>query len=271
MLRRQSRQKIYLIVYLPTPIDYSLHTEYLSQYEIDIYLSSDKHTTINFIRENGEYRYIGSMEILRGKGFLAGRTFRVEPGALINYEDIEYPNPNLDIYASTKIRGVSPDQSGESSTTSDLELRIHVTGTLDEPVIATAEGSQFSTEELLTLLLLEDYEGTADAGSQVGGRMTSALSSLVSSEVGRIGARTLGVETFEIDPVYGDKFDPLGTQLTLGAYALPNLYIYGRSSLSVETGHELGFEYRLKRFLMMEGKADEGDLYQLFLNFYWDY
>lgn len=226
---------------------------------------------INFIRENGEYRYIGSLEILRGKGFLAGRTFRIEPGATINYEDIEYPNPNLDIYATTKIRGVAPDQSGESSTTSDLELRIHVTGTLDEPVIATAEGSQFSTEELLTLLVLEDYEGNADAGSQVGGRMTSALSSLVSSEVGRIGARTLGVETFEIDPVYGDKFDPLGTQLTLGAYALPNLYIYGRSSLSVETGHELGFEYRLKRFLMIEGRADEGDLYQLFLNFYWNY
>lgn len=52
MLRRQSRRKIYLIIYLPTPIEYALHTEYLSQYEIDIYLSSDKHSTINFIRDN---------------------------------------------------------------------------------------------------------------------------------------------------------------------------------------------------------------------------
>ncbi|UCD93862.1 MAG: translocation/assembly module TamB domain-containing protein, partial [Candidatus Zixiibacteriota bacterium] len=91
------------------------------------------------------------------------------------------------------------------------------------------------------------------------------------SQVGRIGSRTLGVETFEIDPVYGDKFDPLGTRLTLGFYTHPNLYIYGRSAISGEAGQGVGFEYRLKRFLLMEGKADEGDLYKLFLNFYWDY
>ncbi|PKK83792.1 MAG: hypothetical protein CVT49_06545 [candidate division Zixibacteria bacterium HGW-Zixibacteria-1] len=222
---------------------------------------------LNLIRENGIYRFIGSMEILRGNGFLAGRTFRVEPGGLISYEDIEYPNPMLDIYATTKIRGMAPDQSGEASTTTDLELRIHVTGTLDEPNIATAEGSQFSTEELLTLLVLDDNQQNPDVGS-----VSSTAFGFMSSQFGRIGAKTLGVETFEIDPVYGDKVTPLGTKLTLGAYALPNLYIYGSQYLSDNPGLiGAGFEYRLKRFLLLEGRGDEGDLYQLFLNFYWDY
>jgi len=229
---------------------------------------------LNLIREDGEYRYIGSMEILRGKGYLTGRTFRVEPGALISYEDIEYPNPRLDIYATTKIRGVTPNPTGESAPSSDMDLRIHVSGTLDEPIVASAEGSQFSTEELLTLLVLEDFQGQADAGEQVrevGQRALSVATSLLSTEFGRFGARTLGVETFEIDPVYGDKFEPLGTQFTIGKYWTPDIYTYVRSDVLMESGRGAGFEYRLRKFLMLEGQADEGDLYQLFLNFYWDY
>jgi len=228
---------------------------------------------LNFIREKGRYRYIGSMEILRGKGFWADRTFRIEPGGMINYQDIEFPNPTLDIYASAKIRGSSPNQVGGTERT-NVDLRVHVTGTLDEPIISTDEGSQFSTEEILPLLLL-DYSQSdtteTGTGTLVSDRLTAGLSSFVSSQVGKIGSRTLGVETFEIDPVYGDKLDPLGTRLTLGLYTHPNLYIYGRSSISGESGQELGFEYRLRRFLLMEGRADEGNLYRLFLNFYWDY
>jgi hypothetical protein len=228
---------------------------------------------LNFIRESGRYRYIGSMEILRGNGYWADRTFRIEPGGRITYDDIEYPNPKLDIYASTKIRVQSVNQARETEA-ENLDLRVQITGTLDEPIISAAEGSQFTTEDILPLILF-NYDRTASGdvatGDLVGDRLTAGLSGYVSSQVGRIGSRTLGVETFEIDPVYGDKFDPLGTRLTLGFYTHPNLYIYGRSAISGEAGQGVGFEYRLKRFLLMEGKADEGDLYQLFLNFYWDY
>jgi autotransporter translocation and assembly factor TamB len=234
---------------------------------------------LNFIRDKGKYRYIGSLDILRGKGFLAGRVFRIETGGSINYEDIEYPNPRLDIYASTKIRGAAP--KGESSSgSSSYDLRVHVTGTLDEPIISAAESEggspQFSTEEIIPLIFT-DYYGDGEAygnltSSQgVGGRLTSGLSGFLSGQVSQIGSRTLGVETFEIDPVYGDKFDPLGTKLTLGFYTHPNLYIYGRSAISGTAGQEVGFEYRLKRFLLVEGSRDEENLYHLLLNFYWDY
>jgi hypothetical protein len=229
--------------------------------------------SLNFIRENDRFRYIGTMQILRGKAFLPGRTFRIEPGATISYEDIDYPNPRLDIFATTKIRGTSPDQFGGIES-SNLDLRIHVTGTLDMPYISVAPGSPFSNEDLLTLLLL-DYDPSdttrTRAGDPVGRQLTSGISSFLGSQIGRIGSRTLGVETLEIDPVYSDKFDPLGTKLTLGFYTHPNLYIYGRSSISGHAGQEVGFEYRMKRFLLIEARRDEDNLYHLNLNYFRDY
>jgi len=229
---------------------------------------------INFIREKGVYRYIGSLEILRGKGFLADRTFRIETGSTISYEDIEYPNPRLDIYAVTQIRGSATSQTGQNEV-SNFDLRVHVTGTLDEPVISAAEGSQFSTEEIIPLIFTNYYqssgEGSRGTSERVSDRITSGLSGYLSTQFTQIGSRSLGVETFEIDPVYGDKFDPLGTRLTVGFYTHPNLYIYGRSAISGVAGQEVGFEYRLKRNLLLEGRRDDEDLYHLILNLYWDY
>lgn len=229
---------------------------------------------INFIREKGVYRYIGSLEILRGKGFLADRTFRIETGSTISYEDIEYPNPRLDIYAVTQIRGSATSQTGQNEV-SNFDLRVHVTGTLDEPIISAAEGSQFSTEEIIPLIFTNYYqssgEGSLGTSERVSDRITSGLSGYLSTQFTQIGSRSLGVETFEIDPVYGDKFDPLGTRLTVGFYTHPNLYIYGRSAISGVAGQEVGFEYRLKRNLLLEGRRDDEDLYHLILNLYWDY
>jgi hypothetical protein len=79
------------------------------------------------------------------------------------------------------------------------------------------------------------------------------------------------VETFEIDPGYGQEFDPMETRVTLGFYTHPDLYVYGRSSLSMRSGREVGFEYRLEEFLIMEGEVDENNLYRLFFNFHWEY
>ncbi|MCX6828536.1 MAG: translocation/assembly module TamB domain-containing protein [candidate division Zixibacteria bacterium] len=230
---------------------------------------------LNFIREKGNYRYIGTLEILRGKGFMADRVFRIEPGGTINYEDIEYPNPRLDIYASTKIRGAATSQSGATTEAPTYDLRVHITGTLEEPIISAAEGSgggpQFTNEEIIPLIFTDYYQAGSNKLKAGTDRLTTGISGFLSGQMAQIGSRTLGVETFEIDPVYGDKFNPLGTRLTVGFYTHPNLYIYGRSSISGVAGQEVGFEYRLKRFLLVEGRRDQENLYHLLLNFYWDY
>jgi hypothetical protein len=79
------------------------------------------------------------------------------------------------------------------------------------------------------------------------------------------------VETFEFDPLYSGKFDPLKSRVTLGKYATPGLYVYGRTSLSGTTGRELGFEYRFNKSFLVEGRRDEEDLYHLNLKLHWEF
>ncbi len=242
--------------------------------EIDAELAG----TLNFLRTNNNYRYIGQLEILRGKGYLADRTFRIEPGGTITYDDIEYPNPKLDIYATTKVRGISEetDQFGQPRTRS-YDLCIHITETMDNPEINPCDESQFTREEILALIFTNYYAGANGYGSSesvIGDRLGTFASGFLGLQASQIGTRTLsniGVETFEIDPVYGDKFEPLGTKVGLGFSVHPNLYVYGRSTISSTEGQEIGFEYRLKRFLLVEGRKDDKELYHLLLNFYWDY
>lgn len=238
--------------------------------DIDAELSGN----MNFIRENGKWRYLGLLEILRGKGYMAGRTWRLEPGRNISFDDIEYPNPRLDILATTKIRGISTSNIGEEPTTESFDLTVRITGTLDEPIIEAAEGSRLSTEQMLPVIFTNYYQednGAERPSSWFQDRFFSATADYLSTQMTKIGSRSLGVETFEIDPVYGDKYDPLGTRVTVGFYTNPNLYIYGRSALSGTSGQQVGFEYRIKRFMLLEGRADENDLYRLFVNFYWEY
>lgn len=238
--------------------------------DIDAELSGN----LNFIREDGNWRFLGSLEILRGKGFMAGRTFRIEPGGIISYEDIEFPNPRLDILASTKIRGTSSSNLGNEPTSQTFDLPVRITGTLDEPIIEAAEGSRLSTEQMIPVLFTNYYQdenGAERPSSWFQDRITSVTADYLSAQMTKIGSRSLGVETFEIDPVYGDKYNPLGTRVTVGFYTNPNLYIYGRTALSGTSGQQVGFEYRLKRFMLLEGRADENDLYRLFVNFYWEY
>ncbi|MEW6049963.1 MAG: translocation/assembly module TamB domain-containing protein [Candidatus Zixiibacteriota bacterium] len=226
--------------------------------------------TINLIRESGAYRFIGEMEILRGKGFLFDKTFRIENGSRVIFDDIAKLNPTLDITACTRIPGVNRpnDESREP-----IDLCLHITGTLETPEFNTlSEG--LSREDIVPLLLANySSSDTASAGglSQVEERLTG----LVSAQVSQLGTRQLsrlGVETFEIDPTYNrGQLDPLKSQVTLGFYTAPSLYVYGRSALSGGTGQEVGFEYRLNRSVRIEGLRDEDELYHLSLNWHLEF
>ncbi len=250
--------------------DLNINAEFVSNVwvkndDIDAEIASNG--PINMTREQGVYNFIGELEILRGSAYRAGRSFRFEPGGIIFYEDIEYPNPRLDILATTRIRLGQVDQTTGDVQFESHELAVNIGGTLDEPLITAAEGSGFNTEDLATLLLTGTaVENQAGEGfdTQLLERGVYALGDLASSQASRI----VGVETIEIDPYIGDKFNP---RFTLGKYANQNLYLYGRVGLSREANQEVGFEYRLEKFMLLEGRLNEQNLYNLLLNFYWEY
>ncbi|MCP4685578.1 MAG: hypothetical protein GY867_09025, partial [bacterium] len=118
--------------------DLNLNIDILSNYwiknrDIDAEFSG----FMNLIREDGQYRFVGELEILKGRGFLFEKTFRIQPNSRVTFEDIEYPNPRLDIVATTRIP-VS-GFAGEEER-SEVELSIHVGGTLEKPEFGVEQG-----------------------------------------------------------------------------------------------------------------------------------
>jgi len=227
---------------------------------------------INLTREDRVLRFIGEMEILRGRGFLFDKTFELEPGGLVVFDGNEAPNPRLDLIGRTRVAGVSQSPfDNEELVREQIELCIRVTGTLDAPDINPCEGSQLSRDDIVPLIVANYY--TSDSVTATG-RLEQSISGIVGSTISRIGSRglnKLGVETFEIDPYYEGEFDPLKARVLVGFYTAPNLYVYGRSALSFESLQEVGFEYRFNKNFLMEGRSDEDQLYRLSLKLHWEF
>ena len=236
--------------------------------DIDAELSGQ----LNLVRESGIYRFIGEMEFLRGSGFLFDKNLRIDQGSKVIFEGNEELNPQLDIIGRTRIMGESQSPNdGQEATREEIELCVHVIGTLDTPEINPCAESQLSHEEIIPLLVANYY--TSDSVTATG-RLEERISGLVGSQISQIGSRSLnrlGVETFEIDPYYEGQFDPLKARVTVGFYTAPNLYIYGSSALSFENLQEVGFDYRFSKNMLLEGRSDEDLLYRLALKLHWEF
>lgn len=230
--------------------------------------------SVNIIRENGIYKYLGVLEVIRGKLYILDRIYTIEPGGSIVYDNIDEPDPKLDLNILTRIRTYAKFSDFESEESYSRELKLHVGGTLNNPIITSVGDSPISTERILPTLFtgIQPAESDTLKGESVGAdRITSGLGGILASQFSRLGTRSLGVETFELSPETGKGFDPLATRLTIGAYTLPNLYIFGSSAFDVERGQEVGLEYRLGRHYLFEGRRDEKNLYHFNFKFFWEY
>ena len=217
---------------------------------------------LNVIRERGKYRFIGELEILRGKGYLFDKTFRfVSDSARVIFEDIEHFNPRLDLWATSRI----PVSRSAEEERSYQDLKVHVTGTLESPEYSFyEEGSDVALSySAIVPLIVANYYGDETGGS----KFEERVSSLIASQVSQLGTRHLGVETFEINPAYEGNLDLGQTRVAVGLYTGTSLYLWGSSEVTSSSQAKAGFEYRLSRGLMLEGYRDadrvEGESYHL--------
>jgi len=229
--------------------------------------------SINILRKSGVYNFLGTLEVIRGNYFFFDKNFRIEPGGEIVYDNIEEPDPKLNLTISTRIRTPNRFSDFESEINYSYDLVLAVTGTLTNPIITGAGDTPISSENILPALLA-DYRPDLDSlgGNPVlSDRITVGGVGLLATQFSRLGTRTLGVETFEIYPTGTKGFDPLSTRLTIGAYTLPNLYVFGSSYFDIEKGQEVGVEYRLGRHYFFEGRRDEANLYHFNFRLNWEY
>ena len=255
--------------------DLNLNMDILSNYWIkNDAIDAEFAGHINLLRERGGYRFVGEMEVLRGRGFLFDKTFQIEPGSRVIFEGDESLNARLDLTGTTHIAVVSQSPlEDEGSAQGQIKVGIHVTGTLETPEIGLVEDSDLELEkdDILPLIVANYY--SSDDRSSAGG-FEERITGVIGSQITQIGSKRLsrlGVETFEIDPYYQGEFDPLKARVTVGFYTASNLYVYGRSALSLQSGQEVGFEYRFNKSFLLDGRADEDGLYRLSLKLHWDF
>ena len=225
---------------------------------------------INMIRSDGSYSFIGEIEVIRGRGFFFDKTFTLEPGGTVTFEGGDSLNPRLDLTGYTRITSYNP----LDSTSEQRNLGVHITGTLDYPEINPTEDSEVLGEDLLSEIAGSSYTTSTTSSFGTFEQRASGIVATQFSQIGSKQLRKLGVETFEVDPgFYEGSFDIAKTKFTVGFYSPfdPNLYVYGRSALGSSSGQELGFEYRLYKKFLLEGRRDEEELYHVNLKLHWEF
>lgn len=230
---------------------------------------------INIIRNEGRSSFIGELEVVRGRGYLFDKIFTLEPGGTVTFEGGDSLNPRLDLVGSTRITVYLPEEPGGDGgpRTEQRLLELRISGTLDYPEINQTENSEVADNEFLPLLTGTSFGGES---GETYGSFENRLSNIVATQMSQIGSRQLrqlGVETFEVNPVYYQgQLDLSRTRFTLGFSPLdPNLYVYGRSALTSTSNQEIGFEYRFNKRVLLEGRRDEEELYHLNLKLHWEY
>ena len=254
--------------------NYNIHVTipqnmWIKNEDADVELKGD----LILLKEERLKNFLGTLETVRGKFYLMSlnRTFTIQPGGTIVFENIEEFNPHIDIRMTTMVR----------DSTGVRDVCMQLTRTLKDPNIDVCPGSDLTIDEVLVLLnpigidLFEsEPSDTGEVGrrSSIGDRLTVGATGIAVSQVSRIISRRLGVETFEINASsFGRNFNPLKTELTIGFYTTPRLYIYGTGQISFGKTEELGFDYRLSRHVFISGNRDRDNLFHLNLNLNWEF
>jgi autotransporter translocation and assembly factor TamB len=212
---------------------------------------------VRVIRQEGQWNYLGTLEPLRGSYYLYGRKFRNLRGS-ITFDDVHEVDPTLDLEADVNLPIADSSHSTDGSVLSYQEVTVKVQGRLSEPQIippAWLGESNF----IRALYPLDNPESAAEGAA-----------GFVTGEIERLGTRTLGVETFELRPSETGRYDWADARLRIGTYLLPDIYVYGGTGFDPSQGTEVGFEYRLKNWLRLQGHRSFDNLYQFDINLKWE-
>lgn len=242
--------------------DWELSIDMPSNYWIhNDQIETEMSAVLQLIRERGLVRIIGTAEIIRGKVYLWDKVGRITRGEII-FDDPDKPDPRLDLDVVFRIQQPRITDAGPGASSEVVLLKLHVGGRASEPTVEPEP--PYTTQDAM-LLLTANVTGTT-TGDPLGSRVRFAAEGLLFSELQRLMARKLGVETLEIE----SGVDPGDTRMLVGHYLSPHFYLYGSRSIAAG-GQEVGFEYRLSRRLFVEGIRDRNTFYRLNLHLNWDY
>ncbi|GEM_PF-3284769 len=232
--------------------------------DVNMIVDSDGELTV--LRQGTTDNYIGTLNITRGSYYLGDLNFRIESGSQLIFDNVELPDPTLNIKASARLR----TYSGEVSTQSSEQLELVITGTLSQPTINAASGSAYSNQDIVMLIVMNQPASGNLSTTPLQSRVQVGGLGLLSNLMGQRLSRTFGVEVFDLTPTYNDRNAISGATVSVGLYTLPNVYTYV-SSLSLDGKAEYGAEYRLGRHVYTAVSLDRDKLWNLTLNLKWEF
>ncbi len=224
---------------------------------------------LQVVRENARDNYFGTLNIVRGNMYIGDLNFRIQQGSYLSFDNIEEPDPQLFIDATWKVRNMA----GGLTSASYSEVPLQIRGTILRPTLGAASGSDYSDEDVATLILINQSasgQSSSQLGSDFQNRLQVGAAGYVFARTSQVLVRTFGLETFEITPVYNEKNNIEGAAISLGLYTLPNVYTYV-SSLSTDGRADYGAEYRLGRHVTVGGLYDRDRLWRLNLLLNWEF
>lgn len=222
---------------------------------------------LRVLRERGDWNYLGRLESLRGTYTFVGRRFRNLRGDIL-FDDVHRVDPQLNLEADINLP-YSGRQNGSIRSSSLREITVRVEGRLSNPrIIPPAWLGEHNLIQALTVGATED-----GGGLDVGESAKLGAAGLLANELEIIGGGFLqplniGVEIFEPRPSETGSYDPFDTRLRISKHLHPDILVYGASRVdfNLAKGTELGFEYRLKNWLSLQGNRDFDNLYNFDLN-----
>jgi len=238
-------------------------------------LEAEFRSKLNIRRRLGSYQILGDLEAIRGNAFIYGNRFDIVSGKM-NFDNIAKIDPQLDF--KTQIRTVYSER--EEFARGERTYYVYITGTLSAPqlnfaVDGGASQREMSQQEILESIALNRplYEDTAEVSynQALGEKAQGIFSGYLTKYFEDQAARTLGVETFSIRPPASHGLDLGETEVTVGQYVSPNVYLRYSRRLSLTSAQEIAAEYRLSHRLSLEGKYDRDRFFHFDLSMNWEF
>jgi autotransporter translocation and assembly factor TamB len=238
-------------------------------------LNAEFRSKLNVRRQLGQYQILGELEAIRGSAFIYGNRFDIVSGKM-NFDNITKIDPQLDF--ETEIRTYYSGR--EEFSQGERTYSVYITGTLSAPQLGFAVGGDGSQREMSQQEVLESIAlnrspsgDTAQVSynQALGDRAQGIFSGYLTKYFEAQAATALGVETFSIRTPTDHGLDLGDTEVTVGQYISPNVYLRYSRRLSSTSAQEIAAEYRLSRRLSLEGKYDKDRFFHFDLSMNWEF
>jgi autotransporter translocation and assembly factor TamB len=184
----------------------------------------------------------GTVEVLSGEVTFRDRTFLITAGS-VDFRDGFTINPLLNITAESRI----------TTTDADYTVFVAVSGTADNPRVEfSADDPGLSQNDILSLVTTG--KTAAQLQREGGGvSVTDVLALVPTAPVSQQFRTLLGVDRFEIEPVYSRDTGAFEPRVTIGKDITDRIRVLGSSGLGVQARRSMNIEYRYSRRISLLG------------------